>query len=82
MPTDLSADDRLACLVGHALLGDRAVTGRRIDVSVQNLVVVLDGEVDTETACIAAGLRAWSIPGVVDVCNALHVTGRGSRGQP
>ncbi|WP_199516639.1 BON domain-containing protein [Nucisporomicrobium flavum] len=67
---------RLARAVAEALFDDAAVTGGQFDLSVQNGVVILDGEADTEASRSAAVARAWSVPGVRDVCNALAVKKR------
>jgi osmotically-inducible protein OsmY len=68
--TDLH-DDILLDAVAGRLLSESRVRGRRVLVSVQNRVVILEGEVDSEDAKEAAGTRAWSTPGVFDVCNLL-----------
>ncbi|MEU8659755.1 BON domain-containing protein [Actinoplanes philippinensis] len=62
--------------VAEALLADAAVTGGHLDLRIQNGVVILDGEVDTDDTRAAVTDRVWSIPGVADVCDALRVTGR------
>ncbi|MEV6489079.1 BON domain-containing protein [Actinoplanes sp. NPDC051633] len=64
-------DDILVDLVAGGLLAESCVRGRRVTVMVQNRVVILEGEVDSEEAKKAAGRRAWSTPGVFDVCNLL-----------
>ncbi|MEU4214149.1 BON domain-containing protein [Actinoplanes sp. NPDC026623] len=64
---------RLARAVAEAFFDDAAVTGGQFDLSVQNGVVILDGVADTEASRSAAVVRAWSVPGVRDVCNALTV---------
>lgn len=74
-----SRDQQLTWAVADALVDDPTVTGGRIDLSVQNGVVILDGEADTEDTQCAAVARAWSVPGVRDVCNALTVVQRQSR---
>ncbi|MGA5298933.1 BON domain-containing protein [Nucisporomicrobium flavum] len=66
-------DERLARAVADAVLADPVVTGGRIDLGVQNGVVILDGDVDTEASRRAVVALAWSVPGVTDVCNALAV---------
>jgi osmotically-inducible protein OsmY len=69
-----SAERRLTLRVAAALLNDPAVTGGSVDVSAQNGVVMLDGDIDTEASRAAASKRVRTVPGVADVCNALTVT--------
>lgn len=69
-------DRRLERAVAAALLADAAVTGGNVDLSAQNGVVMLDGEVDSEAARSAAVARTWCVAGVTDVCNALTVRRR------
>ena len=71
-----SGDELLVHLVAEGLVADRAVRGRLIDVTVQNGVVIMEGEVASIEARAAAGRRAWSVPGVHDVCNRLTVLTR------
>jgi osmotically-inducible protein OsmY len=73
---EADGDRRLERAVASALLHDPAVRGGHIDLSVQNGVVILDGEVDSESVRSAAGTRAWSVAGVMDVCDALTVKKR------
>ncbi|MET8147085.1 BON domain-containing protein [Actinoplanes sp. NPDC049668] len=74
----LSRDQGLLIAVAEALLDDPALTGGYIDLSVQNGVVILDGEVDTQATHTAAVAQAWSVAGVADVCDALALrTGEG-----
>jgi osmotically-inducible protein OsmY len=49
------------------------VRGRRLEVVVQNRVVILLGEVESEEVRLAAGVVAWAVPEVYDVCNRLTV---------
>jgi osmotically-inducible protein OsmY len=63
----------LARRVAQALIDDPAITGGVMEVAVQNGVVILDGDVATEVTRTAVSLRVWSVPGVLDVCNALTV---------
>lgn len=56
--------------MADALLDDAEVTGGRIELSVRNGVVILDGEVDA----VGGGSLAWSVTGVTDVCDALVTT--------
>jgi osmotically-inducible protein OsmY len=64
-------DDILVDLVAGGLMAESSIRGRRVTVMVQNRVVILEGEVDSEASKKAAGRRAWSTPGVFDVCNLL-----------
>jgi osmotically-inducible protein OsmY len=43
----------------------------RVRVSVQNQVVILRGEVDSEDTRTAVVRRTWATPGVADVCNRI-----------
>jgi hypothetical protein len=72
-------DRQLLRVVVEALLTDPAVTGGRLDVQLQNGVVIVEGEVDTADIRAAVVERAWSVPGVVDVCDIILVTGRRRR---
>ena len=69
-----SGDELLVHLVAEGLVADSAVRGRHVDVTVQNGVVIMEGEVASAAAKAAAGRRAWSVPGVHDVSNRLVVT--------
>jgi hypothetical protein len=71
------ADVMLADRVAEALRRDRQVRGRRVEIVVQNRVIILIGDVDTAEASEAAGRCAWGVPGVFDVCNRLGVAGHG-----
>ncbi|UQU61298.1 BON domain-containing protein [Couchioplanes caeruleus] len=66
-------DERLARAVADAVLAAPGVTGGRIELGVQNGVVILDGDVDTEATRREVVALAWSVPEVADVCNALTV---------
>lgn len=68
-------DDWLADRLSEALRRDPFVSGRRLEVLVQNQVAILLGELDSAEAREAARRRAWSIPGIQDVCNRLTVAG-------
>ncbi|AGL16432.1 BON domain-containing protein [Actinoplanes sp. N902-109] len=70
----LTPDRRLLQAVADALFDEAAVAGGTIDVSVQNGVVILDGEVCSEATRRAAVATAWSVPGVRDVCAVLDVS--------
>jgi hypothetical protein len=76
-PTRAQADQELIRIAADALLNDPAVARGQVDLQVQNGVVILDGDFETAESADAAVARVWTIPGVVDVCNALTV--RGSR---
>ena len=67
----MTADELLAEQVAKALTADPRVRGARLEITVQNGVVILEGTLDTPAACEAARLRAWAVPGVQDVCDAL-----------
>lgn len=55
------------------LTRDRRIQGGRVVVTVQNTVVVLEGEVVSAEAWTAAARAAWAVPGVSDVANRLTV---------
>lgn len=55
------------------LTRDRRIQGGRVVVTVQNTVVILEGEVRTAEAWTAAARSAWAVPGVTDVANRLTV---------
>jgi osmotically-inducible protein OsmY len=67
----MGEDEILVDVVAGRLMAESRISGRRVIVTVQNRVVILEGEVDSEDAKQAAGSRAWSTPGVFDVCNLL-----------
>jgi osmotically-inducible protein OsmY len=67
----LCEDEILVDVVAGRLMSERRVRGRRVLVTVQNRVVILEGEVDSADAKQAAGSRVWATPGVFDVCNRL-----------
>jgi hypothetical protein len=69
----VDADEFLLHRVVAGLTRDSLVQGRQVRVLVQNMVVVLEGSVDSAGARSAAAQRAWSTPGVFDVCNLLAV---------
>lgn len=72
-------DERLTRLVTERLHQDPRTRRQPITVTVQNRVVILAGSVDSTDAQFAAGDRAWEIPGVFDVCNALSAPRDGAR---
>ena len=55
------------------LTRDRRIQGGRVVVTVQNTVVILEGEVLSAEAWTAAARSAWAVPGVTDVANRLTV---------
>nr|WP_221383139.1 BON domain-containing protein [Actinoplanes polyasparticus] len=67
----LNADDRLADLAAEELSSDPRIRGSRLEISVQNGVVILQGELESEDAREAARRRAWSLPGIRDVCDVV-----------
>ena len=67
----MSADEHLAEQVAQALSSDPRVRGTRLEITVQNGVVILEGRLDSPEAREAARLRVWTLPGVHDVCDAL-----------
>ena len=70
-----TVDQRLLHEVARALLDDPVVTDGCIDLSVQNGVAILEGDVRSQEARRAAVAAAASILGIRDVCDALLVTG-------
>ena len=68
-----SGDEWLAERTAQALRTDPLVRGTRLEILVQNGVIILSGELSSSGAREAAGKRAWTVPGVVDVCNRLTV---------
>jgi hypothetical protein len=63
----------LARLVVDELVRDRQIRAGHVVVTVQNGVVILEGQVDDPQTQAAAARRAWAIPGVFDVSNRLTV---------
>jgi osmotically-inducible protein OsmY len=76
-----SADEWLVGRAAEALATDPQVHGRRLEIVVQNGVVILLGELGSAEAREAAGRRAWTVEGVMDVCNRLTVTGADEGGR-
>ncbi|WP_433134494.1 BON domain-containing protein [Micromonospora sp. CA-240977] len=75
-PVPDSGDLRLEALVAQRVSIDCATRRQQISVRVQNGVVILSGLVSgTDVRQVAADL-AWDVPGVVDVCNMLRLTGQ------
>ncbi|MEO3772061.1 BON domain-containing protein [Micromonospora sp. B9E7] len=69
-------DLRLEALVAQRLSIDWTTRRQQITVSVQNRVVILAGLVsDTNARQVAAEL-AYDVPGVVDICNTLRLSGQ------
>ncbi|GIF01244.1 BON domain-containing protein [Paractinoplanes rishiriensis] len=71
----LGEDEWIAERAVVALRRDPRVTGRRLEVLVQNRVIVLLGDVDSAEQRRDAGRRAWTVPAVFDVANCLTVRG-------
>ncbi|WP_164842700.1 BON domain-containing protein [Actinoplanes solisilvae] len=69
----LEADLRIADRAAVALGCNARVRGRRLEVLVQNQVLILLGEVESDRVRMAAGAVAWTVPEVFDVCNQLTV---------
>ncbi|XVV10109.1 BON domain-containing protein [Actinoplanes sp. CA-131856] len=67
----LEADETLADLTARALSADPKVCGHYLEIVVQNGVVILQGELDSDDAREAARQRAWTVPGVYDVCQMI-----------
>ena len=67
-----AVDDSLAQRVAHSLGSSGAGCGR-VYVTVQNQVVILCGNVDSEQTRSAIVRRAWSAGGVSDVCNRISI---------
>ncbi|MFC4018483.1 BON domain-containing protein [Micromonospora sp. GCM10011542] len=71
-----SGDLRIEALVAQRLSVDWTTRRQQISVRVQNGVVMLSGLVSgTDVRQVAAEL-AWDVPGVLDVCNMLRLTGK------
>jgi osmotically-inducible protein OsmY len=69
----MDADDFLAGHIAAALVADPHLTIGGLRVTVQNRVVMLDGQVGTADDRIVAAGRVWAVPAVLDVCNRLAV---------
>ncbi|XVU22994.1 BON domain-containing protein [Actinoplanes sp. CA-054009] len=67
----LEADETLADRTARALSADPDVCGHYLEIVVQNGVVILQGELDSDDAREAARQRAWTVPGVYDVCQMI-----------
>ena len=72
---EVGADAWIADRAVVALGRDPAVRGHRLEILVQNRVVILLGDVDSTSTRSAAGRRAWKVPGVFDIANCLTVRG-------
>ncbi|MEV6349893.1 BON domain-containing protein [Actinoplanes sp. NPDC051851] len=70
-------DQALVARAAWALRDDPLVRGVRLEILVQNGVVILTGEVESADASRAASRAAWDVPGVHDVCNRLLIAGLG-----
>ncbi|GLY02136.1 MULTISPECIES: BON domain-containing protein [Actinoplanes] len=68
-------DEDLAQRVAQALRLDPEIGRHQLKLSVQNRVVILTGHVATARDSGMASQRAWSVPGVFDVCNRIGVAG-------
>jgi len=66
-----NADTRIARLLGQRLFREQGESNRRVIVSVQNRVVVLNGSVPSPSVARRVGQLAWETPDVYDVCNCL-----------
>jgi hypothetical protein len=71
---DPDPDRALALRVAEGLVRDQAVRGRRVEVTVVDTVVILDGEIESAQARSAAELCARATPGVSAVANRLIVS--------
>jgi osmotically-inducible protein OsmY len=69
-------DRALALRTAEALRDDPQVRGWRLEVTVQNRVVILRGEVDTSAARDTVARVAWTVYGVFDLCNQVTVAGQ------
>ncbi|MEU8230457.1 BON domain-containing protein [Actinoplanes sp. NPDC048967] len=73
-----ATDDPDLCLtyqVADTLLSDVRTRHQRVTVRVHNRVVMLSGTVDRQIHKQAVGDAARDVAGVVDICNAIRVTG-------
>jgi hypothetical protein len=71
---DPDPDRVLALRVAEGLVRDQAVRGRRVEVTVVDTVVTLDGEIESPHARSAAEICARATPGVSEVANRLVVS--------
>jgi hypothetical protein len=71
---DPDPDQVLALRVAEGLVRDQAVRGRRVEVTVVDTVVILDGEIESPHARSAAEDCARATPGVSEVANRLVVS--------
>jgi len=71
---DPDPDQVLALRVAEGLVRDQAVRGRRVEVTVVDTVVTLDGELESADARSAAEICARATPGVSEVANRLVVS--------
>jgi hypothetical protein len=74
-PATDDPDVVLTYQVADALLREGRARYRRVTVRVHNRVVLLSGTVDRQFLKQAVGDTAREVAGVVDVCNAVRVTG-------
>ena len=68
-------DTALVARVAERLVAHSEIRGRLVQVTVQNCVVILEGDVESADVKCAAGRLAWMTPGVLDVCNMLVADG-------
>ncbi|GAB7046675.1 BON domain-containing protein [Catenuloplanes indicus] len=68
-------DERIRRMAIHRLLRVAHLRTQPARVSVQNRVVILEGDVDTADLAAQIGAEVWRTPGVLDVCNALAIPG-------
>lgn len=76
-----SVDEWIVERAAIALARDPLVRGRRLEVEVQNGVVILVGVLASAESRDAAGRRAWTVEGVADVCNRITVSDETERGR-
>lgn len=66
-------DAALVDRVAERLVAESEIRGFLVQVTVQNSVVILEGNAASADVKCAAGRLAWMTPGVLDVCNMLVV---------
>ncbi|GIF01233.1 BON domain-containing protein [Paractinoplanes rishiriensis] len=72
-PTESVPDDALAVEVAERLAEELFLNGQHIIVEVQQSVVILEGNVQSEHVRRRAHEIVWGTAGVFDVCNRLTV---------
>lgn len=75
-------DASLAAKVETELFADQSISKGKINVNVEEGVVVLRGEVDTAKQRTDLVRRARRIPGVADVTSLLHLPGEAAPAEP